>query len=307
MQLLLESRAATAIGRRGADASRWHDLIDRIDPRIRADGYWPQLASHLAQAGRSRPDLRTLLAAAAADGPLPDELPAAALWWRLAGPYPRPPWRPPTPNCARPGPPTCTPCSDRPSPKPSSPTPPGPRLVVAIGAADPTRWTPRDLLQRWPPNTSPTPTPTMAIAPYEYARLITYTVDLFTGEHPHHPDADIPVPDEAPLSPEDEENFAPDPHLTDTAPPVDPHVDDQPLPPHPHLDDAPERRLPVQPARLRGLPLRRRSRGTELRGPRHHPPRRSPSPLPWPMCTRCATTTSAPHASSTNSTGTPRR
>jgi hypothetical protein len=77
--------AAAAIGRRGADARPWHDLIDRIDPRIRRDGYWPQIAAHLAKAGRGRPDLGALLATAAAEGPLPDELPAAALWWRLSG------------------------------------------------------------------------------------------------------------------------------------------------------------------------------------------------------------------------------
>jgi hypothetical protein len=85
IQLLLQTHAAQANGRPGADTSRWHNLIDSINPRIRTDNYWPQLATHLAQAAHSCPNLRDLLTEAAAHGPLPDELPAAALWWRLAG------------------------------------------------------------------------------------------------------------------------------------------------------------------------------------------------------------------------------
>jgi len=84
VQALLETHAAKAIGRRHADTRRWHHLIDSIDPRIRTDGYWPQLATRLADAARGRPDLARLVKAAAAQAPLPDEMPAAALWWRLA-------------------------------------------------------------------------------------------------------------------------------------------------------------------------------------------------------------------------------
>ncbi|HTY27490.1 MAG TPA: exonuclease V subunit alpha, partial [Mycobacterium sp.] len=85
VQTLLHTHATKAIGRRGADTRRWHALLDAINPHIRADSYWPQLAAHLTEAARSRPDLAQLVETAAAQAPLPDELPAAALWWRLAG------------------------------------------------------------------------------------------------------------------------------------------------------------------------------------------------------------------------------
>jgi conjugative relaxase-like TrwC/TraI family protein len=233
VQLALESRAATAIGRRGADARAWHDLIDRIDPRIRRDGYWPQLAAHLAQAGRGRPDLGALLAAAAADGPLPDELPAAALWWRLSGALSpatldtnhaklRPPWTAEL-HAVFGSAIAETIVAD----------PAWPGLVVAIGAADPTRWTPHDLLALAAEHLADAD-PDMAIAPYEYARLITYTVDLFTGSHPYHPDT--AVPDLPPLSLEDEEHFPLDPVLAETDPPAGPHLDDDLHPWHPVHD-----------------------------------------------------------------------
>ena len=81
---MLEHHAQAALHTQYPHARRFEQLIDSINPRIRADGYWPQLAAHLAQAATSRPDLPTLVRAAAAAHPLPDELPAAALWWRLS-------------------------------------------------------------------------------------------------------------------------------------------------------------------------------------------------------------------------------
>lgn len=83
IQLLLEKHALAAIAERHPDTRRWEQLIDGIDPRIRTDAYWPQLAMRLAEAAPSRPDLAALVTAAADARPLPDELPAAALWWRL--------------------------------------------------------------------------------------------------------------------------------------------------------------------------------------------------------------------------------
>src|SRR5439155_7739630 len=84
IQQLLQAHATTAIGPRHPATNRFHQLLDSIDPRIRTDSYWPQLATRLAQAAASRPDLAHLVATAAAQAPLPDELPAAALWWRLS-------------------------------------------------------------------------------------------------------------------------------------------------------------------------------------------------------------------------------
>ncbi|SMO91173.1 DNA primase, catalytic core [Geodermatophilus aquaeductus] len=78
---LEEALAATTPARGGA---LWAALADGIDPRLRRDPHWPALADRLAAADRAGLDAAGLLAAVAAQRPLPDELPAAALWWRLA-------------------------------------------------------------------------------------------------------------------------------------------------------------------------------------------------------------------------------
>ncbi|WP_336029268.1 MobF family relaxase [Geodermatophilus sp. FMUSA9-8] len=99
---LEEALAATTPARGGAV---WAALADSIDPRLRRDPHWPALADRVVAADRAGLDAAGLLAAVAAQRPLPDELPAAALWWRLvphlapatagAGPYgagPSPGW-----------------------------------------------------------------------------------------------------------------------------------------------------------------------------------------------------------------------
>ncbi|SFP63487.1 DNA primase, catalytic core [Geodermatophilus dictyosporus] len=73
--------AATAPTRSGAV---WAALADSIDPRLRRDPHWPALADRVAAADRAGLDAAGLLAALTVQRPLPDELPAAALWWRLA-------------------------------------------------------------------------------------------------------------------------------------------------------------------------------------------------------------------------------
>ncbi len=83
IQDLLQRHGTDAIERDSADPTRFNDLLDQIDPRIRTDAYWPTLAAHLTNAARGN-DIRDALTDAARQGPLPDEMPAAALWWRLA-------------------------------------------------------------------------------------------------------------------------------------------------------------------------------------------------------------------------------
>ena len=61
----------------------WASLADTIGPRVRQDPHWPALADRLTGADRAGLDAAGLLAAVAAQRPLPDDLPAAALWWRL--------------------------------------------------------------------------------------------------------------------------------------------------------------------------------------------------------------------------------
>ena len=207
---LLQDAAVDAIGRRRPAVARFRQLIDSIDPRIRSDSFWPQLAEHLAQAAPSRPDLAHLVADAASEHPLPDELPAAALWWRLSGKI------------------SHTATLDTPNAKIRPPwindlhavfgsaiaetiaaDPAWPGLVAAIATADPKRWTPRDLLHLAAEQLADADPDGRSIAAYEYARWITHTVDMVTTSdptaHPHH---NLPTPDHAPLTREEEEELA---------------------------------------------------------------------------------------------------
>ncbi len=64
--------------------SPWADVLAAIRPRIHEDPFSVVLTHHLADLHASEADVPDLLARAAADGPLPAEHTAAALWWRLA-------------------------------------------------------------------------------------------------------------------------------------------------------------------------------------------------------------------------------
>ncbi|MBJ7387025.1 MAG: exonuclease V subunit alpha, partial [Mycolicibacterium sp.] len=229
VQAALQRHAAAGIGRRSADTTRWNDVIDGIDPRVRSDAYWPQLAAQLVQAARITPHLRQILTTAARQGPLPDELPAAALWWRIAGALS----------------PTATLATTHSRLRPPWVTdidvvfgtalaeiitsdPAWPGLVAAISAADPHKWTPRDLLHVAAEQLADATDEDHPIPPGDYARLITYTVDAFT----HRLQArlgvdfeDLPAPEHAPIDPAEEALFPPDPQDShahvEEHPPVD--------------------------------------------------------------------------------------
>lgn len=208
IQSMLEQHAQEALRTQYPHTRRFEQLIDSIDPRIRADGHWPQLAARLAEAASSRADLPTLVRSAATAHPLPDELPAAALWWRLSAeltskatldtPHTalRPAWITDLHNVFGSAAAVAI-IAD----------PAWPSLVSAVNAADPTRWTPADLLNVAAEHLADID-PDRTIPTYQYARTITYTVDLFAGHHDHTVAA---VPNHAPLHPEDEEQFPPDP------------------------------------------------------------------------------------------------
>ncbi|TYP87414.1 MobF family relaxase [Blastococcus xanthinilyticus] len=84
-QRALDDRVTRLLGDGRALTARWAPLVDSIDPRIAGDSYWPVLAERLAAADRAGIDITALTRAVAAERPLPDEQPAAALWWRLCG------------------------------------------------------------------------------------------------------------------------------------------------------------------------------------------------------------------------------
>ncbi|MFT9656092.1 AAA family ATPase [Mycobacteroides abscessus] len=211
----LQQAATHVIGARVPATHQFAELIDSIDPRLRADSYWPQLANHLAEAAPSRPDLATLVRQTAADRPLPDELPAAALWWRLSGKlshtatletpdaHLRPAWISHLRSVFG------SAVSETISTDPAWPA-----LVAAVEAADPGTWTPRDLLELAAEHLADAHDHDQTIAPYQYARLITHTVDMVTsGDPTQHTHLDAPLPEHAPLSPEEEEELlAADPY-----------------------------------------------------------------------------------------------
>ena len=70
------------LGEPGTAAAQWAAVAQGVDPRLTADPYWPTLAERLSTAERAGIDVSSLVRAAG-DRPLPDEQPAAALWWRL--------------------------------------------------------------------------------------------------------------------------------------------------------------------------------------------------------------------------------
>lgn len=82
-QRRLDQRIRTVAADPAASARQLGGLADDLDPRLLTDPYWPTLATRLATGRRAGIDTTRLARAAAATGPLPDEQPAAALWWRM--------------------------------------------------------------------------------------------------------------------------------------------------------------------------------------------------------------------------------
>jgi DNA primase catalytic core len=81
-QRTLDERVAAAMdtGHRAG----WTPLAVQVGLTPRTDPHWPALADNLAALSRAGADAPAMLRKAAAEGPLPDEYQAAALWWRIA-------------------------------------------------------------------------------------------------------------------------------------------------------------------------------------------------------------------------------
>ncbi|WP_216916698.1 C-terminal helicase domain-containing protein [Nocardia noduli] len=79
----LDRQVETALGDITRPVHQWADTIAAIEPRILADPYWPVIADRIDIAACSGIDVAMQLSHAAALRPLPDEMPAAALWSRL--------------------------------------------------------------------------------------------------------------------------------------------------------------------------------------------------------------------------------
>ncbi len=63
--------------------AEWGQLLSDLDPAIDRDHFVPQLAERLAGLSRSGLNAAGLARSAAAQGPLPDDHAASALWWRV--------------------------------------------------------------------------------------------------------------------------------------------------------------------------------------------------------------------------------
>ena len=64
--------------------SAWVPVAIGVGLTPRTDPHWPVLVENLAALSRAGANAPALLRAAAAQGPLPDEYQAAAIWWRIA-------------------------------------------------------------------------------------------------------------------------------------------------------------------------------------------------------------------------------
>lgn len=189
VQRLIHNRLDDAITREKPGAARWRPLAETLAPRITLDPYWPTLADKLDDAARAGVDIPTLLAEAIENhGPLPDELPAAAMWWRLSGPLStptlhqagstlRPAWTADLHHLLG------TPIADVVMADPYWPS-----LVAAVAASG---WPPADMLAAAVEHIHDI-AHTEIVRPDEYARILTYRVELLS----HHPDRDIPHPAE---------------------------------------------------------------------------------------------------------------
>ncbi|MYR08981.1 relaxase domain-containing protein [Gordonia sp. SID5947] len=215
----LAERFADAIHTDGADTRRWDQLAHSIDTHLTADPFWPDLAERLSVAARAGVDVHTLLTDAAADTTLPTELPAAALWWRVAGDLEpavldatdsaiRVPWTSELAHIV----------GDQ-AAEAIYTDPAWPSLVAAVTAADPQQWTPAEILAT-ADQLLHAGGDGEHVRLDEYARALAWRVDLLATHSAHA--EDIPLPDE-PLSTAEEETAPADPTIEHTSEPADLH------------------------------------------------------------------------------------
>jgi hypothetical protein len=98
-QQQLDKRLAAADTRTGG---RWRQLVAAEAPSATADPFLSELTERLTNLTRAGFDATHLMRAAAADGPLPDVHPAAALWWRILDQLPETPNQQPATPSRRP-------------------------------------------------------------------------------------------------------------------------------------------------------------------------------------------------------------
>ncbi len=84
-QQKLETRVEKVVEPPKALPTAAMSLLHKQIPRVAHDPFWPVMARRLAAADWGSHDPEATMAAALALGPLPEKMPDAALWFRLAG------------------------------------------------------------------------------------------------------------------------------------------------------------------------------------------------------------------------------
>ncbi|WP_169587229.1 MobF family relaxase [Antrihabitans stalactiti] len=201
----LAARAHVVLGDPTRSATVWTALANRIDPRIVEDPYWPVLADRLTAAARAGIDVEALVLREGHTSPLPTELPAAALWWRLshhltpavldagiATSRLHPHWEPVLHAVLGEE-------ADRVTRDAAWPA-----LVAAIDSADPNRWLPEQLLAASYDLLRGAHDDQHPLRPDELATALTWRIEALL--HAPNPPADQPLPDE----PVDEQSVPPE-------------------------------------------------------------------------------------------------
>ncbi|MFE3795751.1 MobF family relaxase [Nocardia tengchongensis] len=144
-QRRLHARVTDVLGDLHTAINTWSPLAKQLDARVLDDPWWPNLADRLDAAARAGLDIDALLTRAASERPLPDEMPAAALWFRLGldpsalqatmGTQMRPDW---TPHLYE--------LLDTEIADTIIASPVWPRLVAAVDHGTDTGWDPHELL-----------------------------------------------------------------------------------------------------------------------------------------------------------------
>ena len=80
----LNRQVSAIVGQADRAAASWVPVLDRLDARVTRDEHWPALAEQLDAAHRDDLDVPALLTTVTDSRPLPDDLPAAALQWRIS-------------------------------------------------------------------------------------------------------------------------------------------------------------------------------------------------------------------------------
>ncbi|MET8779071.1 MobF family relaxase [Nocardia sp. NPDC004654] len=218
-QQRLDDRLTELLGDVHLPVNKWAPVAEQLDTRITADPYWPTLADKIELADRAGIDITRLLHDAAARRPLPDEMPAAALWSRLelepsaldhglSGRDLRPDWIPSLHTVLGPA------TAERVVADPT-----WPRIVAAIDRATGTKWTPHELLATaYELLLSAQPHHAPSLRPDQLSSALAWRIDTLLR---HNPTPTAPSPAD-PSTPEPAATAPSEPNID---PVQEPHMD----------------------------------------------------------------------------------